>query len=139
MGYVDAAIWDTRYITDYIVVTANDKSSLGQKVQNNTDNEGWQPHGSVEVTITWYGGYSREYCQAMVKYREQFIAPNVVGFPVALAVSTIPSYIIGNVTYANSVSVPIGYVISQNPVGGTVIVLPDTVDIVVSLGPPPPP
>jgi beta-lactam-binding protein with PASTA domain len=63
--------------------------------------------------------------------------PDVVGMTQAAAEAAITSasLIVGNVTTANSETVPAGDVISQNPAGGASIPAGSTVDIEVSLGP----
>ena len=66
--------------------------------------------------------------------------PNVVGQPQATATATIsgtPGLGVGNITQQSSVSVPVGYVISQNPVGGVDVPDPPAttlINLVVSSG-----
>jgi beta-lactam-binding protein with PASTA domain len=64
--------------------------------------------------------------------------PNVVGQPVAAAIATIEGIdnLVTAATYRHDNNVPSGIVISQNPVGGTVVNVGSTVNIVVSLGRP---
>ncbi len=63
--------------------------------------------------------------------------PNVVGLGQAAAESAITGagLTVGNITQQNSSSVPVGDVISQNPIGGTQVTPGSAVDLVVSLGP----
>ena len=67
----------------------------------------------------------------------QVQVPNVVGMTQAAAEAAITgaSLSVGNVTQQNSVTVPAGTVISQNPLGGATADEGSFVDIVVSLGP----
>lgn len=62
--------------------------------------------------------------------------PNVVGLVQGVAEATIVATDlgVGAVTTANSETVPAGAVISQSPVGGTLVGLGSTVDLVVSVG-----
>ena len=70
--------------------------------------------------------------------------PNVVGQPQATATATISGTAglgVGNITQQSSVSVPVGYVISQNPVGGINVPDPPSntlINLVVSSGSSPP-
>ena len=63
--------------------------------------------------------------------------PDVTGLPQAQAEAAIlaASLTVGNVTTANSDTVPTGNVISQDPVGGSSATAGSPVDLVVSLGP----
>ncbi len=63
--------------------------------------------------------------------------PNVVGMTQAVATSTITSakLAVGAITEANSATVPVGSVISQNPAAGISVPEGSSVDLVVSLGP----
>ena len=63
--------------------------------------------------------------------------PEVVGLTQAAAEAAITGagLIVGTVTTANSDTVPAGNVISQDPAGGTPVVLGTAVDLVISLGP----
>ena len=63
--------------------------------------------------------------------------PEVVGLPQADAEAAIvaASLVVGNVTTANSNTVPAGSVISQDPAGGNSVPEGSAVDLVVSLGP----
>lgn len=63
--------------------------------------------------------------------------PNVIGMTQALATAAIieAQLVLGNVTEANSDTVPVGCVISQDPVAHTRLNVGDPVHIVVSLGP----
>ncbi len=68
---------------------------------------------------------------------ENVSVPDVVGLPQATAQTAITNgnLAVGNVTTANSPTVPAGDVISQDPVAGTQIAENSVVDLVVSLGP----
>jgi beta-lactam-binding protein with PASTA domain len=69
----------------------------------------------------------------------QPIVPNVVGETEAVAVSAITdvdNLVVGAVSYEHSETVAEGSVISQSPVGGTVVAVGSAVDLVISLGPP---
>lgn len=62
--------------------------------------------------------------------------PNVVGQPQAAAQGTITGAgLTSTVTSAFSSIVPVGHIISQNPIGGTSVVVGSNVALVVSLGP----
>jgi len=65
------------------------------------------------------------------------VVPNVVGLAQVFAENQIilSGLTVGTVTTANSDTVPAGNVISQNPVGDTVVTPNSSVDLVVSLGP----
>jgi beta-lactam-binding protein with PASTA domain len=64
--------------------------------------------------------------------------PNVLGDAEAAAVEAVSAEgLVAMVTTAYSETVAIGLVISQDPVGGTSVFAGSTVDLVVSLGPPP--
>jgi beta-lactam-binding protein with PASTA domain len=68
----------------------------------------------------------------------QPVVPNVVGRTEATAVSMITqidNLVIGTITYEYNVIVPAGEVISQSPVGLTIVATGTAVDLVVSLGP----
>jgi beta-lactam-binding protein with PASTA domain len=73
----------------------------------------------------------------------QVNVPGVVGLSQASAESAVTGagLVVGNVAFANSETVPVGDVISQNPVAGTSVDQGSAVNLVVSLGPvaPPPP
>lgn len=62
--------------------------------------------------------------------------PNVVGLTQSTAEAAITGVglVVGNVTTANSSTVPAGQVISQAPAGGTVVAVGSAVDLVVSIG-----
>ncbi|HUT28368.1 MAG TPA: PASTA domain-containing protein [Sedimentisphaerales bacterium] len=65
--------------------------------------------------------------------------PNVVGMPEANAVAAITAVdnlAVGNVTYEYNETIAQWLVISQNPVGGTVVAVGSLVDLLVSLGRP---
>jgi beta-lactam-binding protein with PASTA domain len=67
------------------------------------------------------------------------VAPMVVGQSLAdatLAIEGIDELTVGSVTEVYDDAVPAGVVISQDPVGGTVVLIGSTVDLVVSLGRP---
>jgi beta-lactam-binding protein with PASTA domain len=64
--------------------------------------------------------------------------PNVVGMtePNAIAaITAVDNLTVGAVTYEYSDTVAAGLVISQNPIGGTIVSVGSSVDLVVSLGP----
>jgi beta-lactam-binding protein with PASTA domain len=67
---------------------------------------------------------------------EMVTVPNVVGMTQATAEANIVAEVlaVGNITTANSTTVAIGDVISQNPTAGTIVIHDSPVDIVVSLG-----
>ncbi|MEM7612367.1 MAG: PASTA domain-containing protein [Pseudomonadota bacterium] len=67
------------------------------------------------------------------------VTPNVVGQSQANATMTLDAaeLVVGNVMQQESVSVPAGDVISQNPTAGTVAIVGSSVNLVVSSGPPP--
>ena len=67
----------------------------------------------------------------------QLTVPDVVGLEQASAEAAIVSagLLVGTVSTANSVTVPAGDVISQDPTGGSVVAEGTAVDLVVSLGP----
>ncbi|GJL78480.1 MAG: hypothetical protein NPINA01_14690 [Nitrospinaceae bacterium] len=64
--------------------------------------------------------------------------PDVVGLAQAAAETAIvnASLVVGTVTQQSSATVPLGDVISQNPIGGSTALSGSAVDLVVSLGPP---
>jgi beta-lactam-binding protein with PASTA domain len=64
--------------------------------------------------------------------------PDVVGQPAAAAIATIEGIdnLVAAATYRHDNNVPSGTIISQNPVGGTVVNVGSTVNIAVSLGRP---
>jgi RHS repeat-associated protein len=66
------------------------------------------------------------------------VVPNVVGMTQADAQAAITGahLVVGTVTTVNSLTVPAGYVISQNPLAGSSAPLGSPIDLVVSLGPP---
>jgi beta-lactam-binding protein with PASTA domain len=67
------------------------------------------------------------------------VVPMVVGQSLAdatLAIEGIDELTVGSVTEVYDDAVPAGVVISQDPVGGTVVLIGSTVDLVVSLGRP---
>jgi|SRR5579859_357195 len=63
------------------------------------------------------------------------VVPNVVGDPIpaASAALTAVGLFVGTITGAVDTSVPIGTVISQNPVGGSVVAPGSSVDLVISV------
>jgi hypothetical protein len=67
--------------------------------------------------------------------------PNVVGVTQANATTMIvgAGLMVGTVTSATSTTVPAGRVMSQNPAGGVSVTPGTPVNLVVSIGPPPPP
>jgi beta-lactam-binding protein with PASTA domain len=67
--------------------------------------------------------------------------PNVVGDLLATGEAAITGagLSVGTVSTSYSGSVPAGYIISQSPTGGTMVSVGSSVDLVNSLGPPPPP
>ena len=76
--------------------------------------------------------------QLLVAANAGVTVPNVVGFTQAAATNAITGagLVVGTVTQQSHASVPAGNVISQNPVGGTVVAGGSAVDLVVSTGPP---
>jgi beta-lactam-binding protein with PASTA domain len=74
----------------------------------------------------------------VVSLGQSSVVPYVVGITKADANSAINavSLVVGNVTYEYSKSVAAGPIISQSPVGGTVLLIGSSVDFVVSIGEP---
>ena len=70
----------------------------------------------------------------------QVVVPDVVGFPLLIAQSTITSanLNVGRINASFSTTVPPDHVIEQNPTGGTSVNEGSAVDLVVSVGSPPP-
>ncbi|MHC4528646.1 MAG: PASTA domain-containing protein, partial [Planctomycetota bacterium] len=65
--------------------------------------------------------------------------PDVVGMAEAdanVAITGVDNLTIGSVTYDYSDTIPIGFVIRQDPTGGTLVPIGSTIDLVVSLGQP---
>ncbi|MEM8988276.1 MAG: PASTA domain-containing protein, partial [Pseudomonadota bacterium] len=75
--------------------------------------------------------------QRVVELIAEVATPNVVGLSQAAAQSAITNanLTVGSVTTANSDTVPVGDVISQNPAAGSVVTEGASVDLVVSTGP----
>ncbi len=70
-------------------------------------------------------------------YNGKLVVPNVIGQTQAAAttaITAVDSLTVGTITTAYSDAIAAGLVISQNPVGGTVVNTGSSVDIVVSLG-----
>ena len=119
-----------------------DQAPAGMDVDPASGRIEWTPGGSdagnhdVILRVVDSGGLSDT--QAFTLRVDATVAvPGVVGLAQADAEAVIQTagLVVGTVSEANSTSVPVGDVISQSPVTGTIVVEGSPVDLVVSLGP----
>jgi uncharacterized repeat protein (TIGR02543 family) len=94
---------------------------------------------TVNLPVGWEGSVSIDGNSLILNVTvvSSVSVPDVVGFTQAAAESSITGagLAVGTVSYENHASVPAGNVISQSPIGGTMVAGGSPVNLVVSLGP----
>jgi hypothetical protein len=100
---------------------------------------GEDANGEYDPVSGCESGFSNILCATPAQPGQQVTVPNVVGQPQADAEAAIiaENLVVGTIDTAYSETVTEGHVISQEPVGGTLLPRDSAVNLVVSLGPAP--